>query len=163
MRRIKAAVALCLCLLIGGCKNAKILPQVTSFSCAVLISCGDFSVSADMVRAGVGQMTLSCKAPPTLAGLRVIQDGETVTLSQNGLETVTSPTAFPDEATFLCLCRVLDTVALKTDLSPSGCVQGTCRDEPYTLEYDSKTGFLTALYLPNRDFSVEFSDFYINS
>lgn len=159
MRRIGAVGVLCLCLLFGGCRKDGALPNTTSFSCAVLFSGEEFSVAANMTRSGVGQMTLECTAPPSLAGLKVMQNGETVTLCRDGIKTEVSPSDLPDEAMFLELCRVLDAVALKTDLPPSDRVQGTCRGVPYTLEYDPQTGNLRVLSVPNRHFSVEFSDF----
>ncbi len=163
MRRIGVVWVLCLCLLFSGCQKDSVLPTTTSFSCAVLFSGEDFSVEANVSRSGVGQMTLECTSPPTLAGLRVIQNGETVIVSQNGIETAVSPEDLPEEAMFLELCRVLDAVALKSDIVPSDRVQGTCRGVPYTLTYDAKTGNLQSIMIPNRRFSVEFSDFHTES
>ena len=163
MRRIAVALALMGCLLVSGCRKEVALPQTTSFSCAVLFSCGDFSATADVTRDGVGQLTVTCTSPPTLAGLRVVQSGNAVRLSQNGMEMNLPPESLPNEAMFLRLCRILDTVALDSNKKAGSPLQGIYQDEPYTLEYDLKTGNLTKLSVPNCEFSVEFSDFYSSS
>ena len=166
MRRIGGVLGLwlcvCLCLALCGCRATEAPPETSAFSATVTLTAGDFTATATVRRAGIGQLQLDCTAPPSLAGFSVLQNGETVTLSKNGVSFAVSPDSMPQAALFLRLCRVLDDVALGNVNPQDGRVQGVCETTPYTLTFDEKTGELVALYLPNEEISVVFSDFSLN-
>ena len=152
----------CVCVLCGGCVTADVPPVTDGFSCAVTIRAENFSVAGTLSRFGAGQLTMTCTAPKTLAGVTARVDGDGVTLSRGGVAATFSQAEFPQEALVLRLCRALDAAAL-CDTARAGKAQGVCGSEPYVLTYDAESGYLCALSVPNADFSVEFSDFSPNS
>lgn len=158
MRRLFAVTIACVCVLCGGCATADVPPVTAGFCCAVTVTAGDFSVAGTLSRPGAGQLILTCTAPETLAGVTARVDGDGVTLSRGGLTATFSQATFSQEALFLRLCRVLDAAA-RCDTARAGKVQGVCGSEPYTLIYDTESGYLCTLSVPNAAFSVEFSDF----
>jgi len=158
LKRAVFLVLVVLCVGLCGCNSASAPPQTAAFSATVTLTKGDFTATATLTRAGVGQLQLDCTAPPSLAGLSVLQNGEEIALSKNGLSVSVSPDALPGGALFLNLCRVLDDEALCA-ADKSGRVDGVCQNQPYTITFDTKTGAPMELQVPNEGISVVFSDF----
>ena len=163
MKRLKAVLVLSVCLCLCGCGTRQTPPQTTGFTSVISFSAGELSATATLVRTDVGQLSLTCLTPPTLAGVRVTLDGEQISVSRGKLSFDVPLATAEKTAPFWRLCRVLDSLSCKTDFPAGDVVEGVCDSVPYRLTFDPKTGILRSLEMTNGDFSVAFSDFLSHS
>lgn len=155
MRRVAAVLLTVGWLLCFGCRAAA-PPMATEFSCRVEVKAPQLSFCADLQRNARGSLCLCCTAPAPLAGLVVTANGKTVTLCQDGKTVTLAQTTFSEETPFLWVLRVLDAVAA-CDKPHGGTVEGFCGREAYVLRYDTATGAVTSLTVPEKGLTATFS------
>lgn len=155
MRRMAAVLLTVGWLTCCGCRAAA-PPVATGFSCRIEARSPQAAFCADLQRGARGSLWLCCTEPASLAGLIVTANGGYVTLCEDG-KTVTLPqTTFSEETPFLWVLRVLDAVAA-CDKPTGGTVEGFCGKEAYVLRYDTATGAVTSLTVPEKGLTVTFS------
>ena len=158
MRKAAWIFLVIVCVCFCGCTAQSAPPRTTDFSCTVSVNAAGFCCEGTLERGAVGCLQLCCSSPDTLKGMRVALSGNSAVFSQNGREWECTIDGLSDEAVFLRLCRVMDAAALSRGVG-NGTVNGVCQNTPFTLTFDSKTGNLIQLDVPNWKFSVTFSDF----
>ncbi|MCL2884372.1 MAG: hypothetical protein FWF49_02655, partial [Oscillospiraceae bacterium] len=151
--------------LLSACKGASSgaqKPTLTSFSCQAAITYQGLTIKGKLSRQAAGTLTLDITEPPSLAGMTMSWDGQTVTLKMNGLSFGVDPATVPQTALGKVIINALDAAVGKKDgtLTPSGYeVSGSDAGGSFTLVSDPDTGALLTLTVPSADLTAVFSDF----
>ena len=155
-----------LCALFGCAASAPAFPVTEPFRCEAAVRLSGQTFSGTLTRVAAGTLTFEMNVPPSLCGWTLRFDGETVTLSMQGLSYEVEPAGLPDTSPVRVLATALDAIARQdpptapvADADGAGRTVGTCSAGTFVLLSDPDTGFLRSLSVPEQSLTIRFSAF----
>ena len=155
-----------LCALVGCAASAPAFPVTEGFRCEADVCLSGETYSGTLTRAAAGTLTWEMTAPASVRGWIFRVDGETVTLSVQGLSYAVEPASLPETAPVRVLATALDAVTRMDRRAGTvaaedgaGRTVGTCSAGSFVLVSDFDTGCLRSMSLPERGMEIRFSAF----
>ncbi len=168
MRRCVALIVAVLLLSATGCRQSAGAsdPIGSGFSCRIQAQYKELDVAGVLERQNAGMLRLTFSAPETLEGLCAVWDGESVTLSFEGLEFSVDPDSVPESALGEEIVAVLDAAIRgegdRREEDGQLIISGTGANGRYELICDAATGEPLSLSVPSLPLAVTFSEFTTN-
>ncbi len=162
MKRVAAMVCVwgMLCGILVGCKREATpitQPVTAGFRCDVRAEYGDMSLKGQLERGTDGVLSVELAEPPTLSGMRVSWDGETMTLTLGGMQVPVNADRVPQGALVRSLLSALAAAPADGEVTDEGVVaSGEADGRAYTVVYAPDTGLLQSLRVPQDDLTVMF-------
>lgn len=149
--------------LLQGCSTAKtISPEqiVFGFSAKAEFQAGDITSFCSVEYPGAGLLRCTVLSPENIAGLQYHWEGQNFELLYSGLSAQSEICTLPPDNFALILKDVLDYASRVNVLTPEkgASFSGTLEQKAFSIRVNSHNGFIEEISIPEKHFSVKFSE-----